>query len=42
MEEKTTTIRIKESTKKLLDNFGKKPESYDDIILRLLNEIQKT
>jgi hypothetical protein len=34
--EDTTTIRLKISTKELLDEFGKKPESYDDIILRLL------
>jgi hypothetical protein len=35
-EEETTTIRLKKSTKILLDKFGTKPESYDDILLRLL------
>ena len=36
---KTTTIRIHNSTKELLNNFGEKPESYEDIILRLLTEV---
>ena len=36
MAEETTTIRLKISTKELLNEFGKKPESYDDILLRLL------
>ncbi len=33
-----TTIRIRKSTKEKLDNNGKKSESYDDIILRLLEK----
>jgi hypothetical protein len=34
---KITTIRIKVKTKKRLDEFGKKSETYDDIINRLLD-----
>ncbi len=38
MEEKedTTTIRLKISTKKLLDEYGNKSDTYDELILRLL------
>ena len=36
-----TTIRINKSTKKLLDEFGRKPESYDNIILRLLKDVRE-
>jgi hypothetical protein len=32
----TTTIRIYNKTKELLDNLGKKGDSYDDIILTLI------
>ena len=38
MEEKITTIRIREFTKSKLDTVGKKGESYEDIILRLIIE----
>jgi hypothetical protein len=33
-----THIRIQKSTKQLLDKIGKKPESYDDIVNRLIKE----
>lgn len=33
---KTTLIRIKTSTKKELDSIGRKTDTYDDIISRLL------
>jgi len=36
-----TTIKISKYTKEKLDNFGKKGESYEDIILRLLIEINE-
>lgn len=36
--EEFTTIRIKKTTKKKLDEKGTKADSYDDIILRLLKE----
>lgn len=38
MENKTTTIRVSKETKKLLDNFGKKGETYDDILLKIMRE----
>ena len=38
--EDTTTIRVKISTKELLDKFGKKPESYDEVILRLIKVVK--
>ena len=34
----TTTIRIKRETKRKLENLGKKTESFDDIIQRLIEE----
>jgi hypothetical protein len=36
MKEKITTIRISERTKQKLDDVGKKGETYEDIILKLL------
>ncbi|MEK6952823.1 MAG: hypothetical protein AABX29_07450 [Nanoarchaeota archaeon] len=33
-----TTIRISNRTKKILDELGKKNESYDDLIFRLLKK----
>jgi hypothetical protein len=36
-----TSIGLKKETKDLLDKFGKKGESYDDILLRLLKEVKK-
>jgi hypothetical protein len=32
----TTTIRLKNTTKKLLDKLGKKGESYDEILNKLI------
>ena len=32
----TTTIRIKRTTKKKLENLGKKTDSFDDIINKLI------
>ena len=37
--DKSTTIRVKESTKIKLNNFGKRGESFDEIINRLLHQI---
>ena len=34
--DKSTTIRIKQSTKKMLDNIGWKNQSYDDIVQNLI------
>ena len=36
-----TTIRISKKTKELLDSIGKKPESYDDIVNRIVVEHKK-
>lgn len=35
-----TTIAIQKSTRDMLQEFGKKSESYDDIILRMHNQIK--
>ena len=35
-----TTIAISKETKEILQEFGKKSETYDDIIRRMLNIIQ--
>lgn len=35
-----TTISIQKSTRSLLQEFGKKSESYDDIILKMYNQIK--
>lgn len=39
--EKTTTIRVKEKTKERLESHGKMNESFDDLINRILNELEK-
>lgn len=39
--EPTTTIRLLQSTKGALDKFGIFGESYDQLVLRLLQEVQK-
>ena len=41
--EKTSTIKVKESTKKRLKslNFARKDVSFDDIINKILDKIQK-
>lgn len=36
--EKITTIRISEFTKNKLEQLGKKGESFEDIIIRVLTE----
>lgn len=36
-----TTIRIKKSTREILQNMGKKGETYDDIITRLIDIAKK-
>ena len=40
--EKTTTIRILLKTKTDLDLIGRKPESYDDIVRRLIDHYKRT
>ncbi len=35
-----TTIAISKETKDILQNFGKKSETYDDIIRRMFNIVQ--
>lgn len=37
MVEKTKTIRVAKDTKERLDKFGKFGESYEDILIRLLD-----
>jgi SET domain-containing protein len=39
-EEKLTTIKLKTSTRAKLADFGKKSETFDQIVLRLLNEVE--
>ena len=41
MSETDTTIRISQETKNRLDKHGGKPDSYEDIVKRLLDEIEK-
>ena len=38
----TVTIRVKVETKKRLDEIGKKGDTYDDIIRRLLEYYEKS
>jgi len=38
---KITSIRLSEATKDMLEALGKKGESYEDIILRLIQENKK-
>ena len=33
-----TTIRLKKGTVKILQDIGKKSETYDDLIIRLIEE----
>ena len=40
-EEKLTTIKLKTSTRGKLADFGKKSETFDQIVLRLLDEVEK-
>ncbi|MFC1722886.1 hypothetical protein ACFL0V_02000 [Nanoarchaeota archaeon] len=35
-----TTIAISKETKDILQNFGKKSETYDDVIRRMFNIVQ--
>ena len=37
----TTTIRVKRNTKKRLEEIGKKNDSFDDIINKLLDNYDK-
>ena len=37
-EKEITTIRLTRKTKQLLADFGKKDDSYEEIILRLIEE----
>ena len=39
--DKITSIRVHESTKKRLDECGVRGESYEDIILRLIDKLQE-
>ena len=41
MGEKTTILVFKE-TRDLLKNLGRKDESYDDVIRRLMKEVQES
>ena len=36
-----TTIQIKKQTRKKLENFGKKGETYDELINRILDFFEK-
>lgn len=38
-EDKLTTIKLKNSTKGRLADFGKKSETFDEIVNRLLDEL---
>jgi hypothetical protein len=38
--EKPTSIKLKPSTRDRLAEFGKKTETFDEIVNRLLNEIE--
>jgi len=40
--EETTTIRVKISTKELLDEVGKKGMTYDEILLKILIDASKS
>jgi len=37
---KFETIPVRPSTKKMVDDFGKKGETYDEIVIRMLNTIR--
>lgn len=36
-----TVIRVKKETAKILQEIGKKSETYDDVIRRLIDEVSK-
>jgi len=40
-EDTITTIKLKTSTRDLLAEYGKKSETFDQVILRLLEEAKK-
>jgi hypothetical protein len=40
-ENDTTTIRVKFKTKRRLDEFGNKGDSYDDLLNRLIDEFER-
>jgi len=37
----TTTIRVRKTTKKRLESHGRMNESFDDLINRVLDELEK-
>jgi|GEM_PF-3826441 hypothetical protein len=39
-EETKTTLKLKRSTRMKLADFGKKSETFDEIVLRLLDEVE--
>lgn len=39
--EALTSIRVRKSTVSLIDSLGKRGESYEDIIIRLLTPLKK-
>jgi hypothetical protein len=39
-EEKLTTIKLKTSTRARLADFGKKSETFNQIVMRLLDEVE--
>ena len=39
-DEKLTTIKLKTSTRARLADFGKKSETFDQIVMRLLQEVE--
>jgi hypothetical protein len=41
MDDKLTTIQIAKTTRDLLLSIGKKSETYDDVILRLIGLLEK-
>jgi len=41
MSNEYTAIRLKKTTKDMLSKLGSKGETYDDIIIRLLDELKK-
>jgi hypothetical protein len=40
-DDEVTTIPLKKSTRELLKDIGKKSETYDDVILRLIDVYKK-
>jgi len=39
-EERVTTIKLNRSTRMKLADFGKKSETFDQVVMRLLNEVE--